>query len=116
MKPFWRPRLRVAASHLSFLSHVEERLRALSPILLGAVLFAIAAGLGVAHVTLRLRKLDLGYALSRAATEQSALAEERRRLRIEVAMLKSPERVLPAAQTGLKLAPPEASQIDREGP
>jgi cell division protein FtsL len=95
---------------------LAQRLRALRPILLAALLVFSAAGLGVAHVTLRLRQLDLGYALSRAASEQADLAERRRRLRIEVASLKSPDRVLRLARQRLDLAPPAPGQVRRVSP
>ena len=97
-------------------ARVLARLRGLRPLLVALVMLAALAGLGVAHVTLRLQKLELGYAISRAAQTQAALAEEQRRLRIELSALKSPERVLPAAREKLRLGPPDPNQIRREIP
>jgi cell division protein FtsL len=113
----WNPRALLGRTELPAPgAMVLARLRGLRPLLVALVVLAALAGLGVAHVTLRLRKLELGYAISRAAQTQAALAEEQRRLRIEVTALKSPERVIPAAREKLRLGPPEPAQIRRELP
>lgn len=104
----------VALARAADRASLRDRLRALRPLLVAALFFAAAAALGVAHVSARLRELELGYALSRAVSEQAALAEERRRLRIEVASLRSPDRVIPQSREQLRLAPPEPAQLRRE--
>jgi cell division protein FtsL len=118
MRPVsWNPRAFLARAQIpSPGATVRARLHGLRPLLVVLLVLATLAGLGLAHVTLRLRKLELGYAISRAAQTQAALAEEQRRLRVEVTSLKSPERVIPAARDRLGLGPPQPAQIRREVP
>jgi cell division protein FtsL len=119
MRHPWRPDFLSTARALSGAGErltLGERFRGLRPLVLALLFFAAAAGLGVAHVTLRLRQLEIGYGLSRAVADQGALAEERRRLILEVETLKSPNRVVPAARSRLNLAPPDPARVRKEIP
>jgi cell division protein FtsL len=59
----------------------------------------------------RITVVQTGYAISKANTERSALVERNRRLKIDYARLKSPERIEKIASTELNLARPKAEQI-----
>lgn len=77
-----------------------------------SVIGAVAA-LALGHVWTQLRTIEYGYGLARASRVQAQLIENNRRLRTELAMLKSPARLAALAQTELALAAPEPGQRRR---
>lgn len=73
----------------------------------------IVSGLAISHVWTRLRAFEYGYKISKAAKRRARLLEINRRLRIEVALLKSPARISRIATEELGLQPPKPEQIRR---
>ena len=90
-------------------SHV---LRTVAPGPMGAALFAAAPVVAAAlfFVWTRVTTVRLGYALSRETAAQRRLLAERDGLRLDVAALKSPDRLVKlAAERGL--APPSPDRV-----
>lgn len=79
--------------------------------LLLIALVVCSAG-AIAQTWTNLRAIEYGYAISKATTRRARLRENNRRLRVELALLKSPARI---AGEGAKaeLRPPEPSQVRR---
>jgi cell division protein FtsL len=77
----------------------------------GAFLLAIVTAGALAHVTVRLKGLEVAYALGRERHVATELEEQRRRLQIEIGMLKDPGRVVLIARDKLKMGPPAADAI-----
>ena len=77
------------------------------------MLFVIAAvsGAFVYHLHIRFEGVWLGYETSKARAERARLLVERRELRLELATLKSPERVEVEAAEKLGMTMPEHDQI-----
>lgn len=77
------------------------------------MLFVIAAVAGafVYHLHVRFEGVWLGYETSKARAERARLLVERRELRLELATLKSPERVEVEAAEKLGMTMPEHEQI-----
>ncbi|MEK6532088.1 MAG: cell division protein FtsL [Deltaproteobacteria bacterium] len=59
----------------------------------------------------RLGVVNIGYGISKANEERSALIEKNKRLRLELTRLKSPERIEKVAHEDLLLSPPTGEQI-----
>ena len=72
----------------------------------------IGAGAAVAQVWTNLRAIELGYEISKLTKKRRSLLEANRRLRIEVALLKSPARIGRLARE-IGLREPEPEQIRR---
>lgn len=70
-------------------------------------------GAAVAQVWTHFKAIEYGYKIAHARRERSKLVERNRRLRIELAWLKSPERVARIARSELGLREPEPEQIHR---
>lgn len=85
----------------------------LSPVLTAVMLAVPVVAAALFYVWTHVSTVRLGYELSAAATQHRALLEANRGLRIEVATLKSPERLERLATTKYRLAPPSAQQIIR---
>jgi cell division protein FtsL len=81
----------------------------------GAFLLAIVTAGALAHVAVRLKGLEVAYALGRERHVATQLEEERRRLQIEIGMLKDPGRVVAIARDKLKMGPPSADAIRAVG-
>ena len=60
----------------------------------------VTAG-ALAHVGVRLKSLEVAYDLGRERRIATDLEEQRRRLQIEIGMLKDPRRVIALARTKL---------------
>ena len=73
----------------------------------------VVSGLAISHVWTRLKAIEYGYKISKAAKRRARLLELNRRLRIEVALLKSPARITRIATEELGLRPPTPEQIRR---
>ncbi|MDQ3037515.1 MAG: cell division protein FtsL [Myxococcota bacterium] len=65
----------------------------------------------VAHLSLRLETVRLGYDVGQARREQRQLIEQRRMLSIEAATLREPERIEAVARGTLGMDVPDASRI-----
>jgi cell division protein FtsL len=82
----------------------------------GAFLLAIMTAGALAHVAVRLKGLDVAYALGHERRVAADLEEQRRGLQIEIGMLKDPGRVVMIARDRLKMGPPAAEAIRTLGP
>lgn len=75
------------------------------------VMFVCVLGAGLAHVSLRLGVIRLGYAISERTRERHELEEKHRQLRVELSFLQSPERIEKLAAGRLGMARPDPSRI-----
>lgn len=82
----------------------------------GAFLLAIVTAGALAHVAVRLKGLDVAYALGHERRIAADLEEQRRGLQIEIGMLKDPGRVVLIARDRLKMGPPAPDAIRTLGP
>ena len=74
-------------------------------VLVGAMTLVVAGAL--AHTWIRLRALDLGYAIAAESRRLDELVQSERRLRVEVAFLKSPARIeREARRLGMRVPDP----------
>lgn len=79
--------------------------------LIAAAAFLAAIGVGLAHVSLRLDAVKLGYALGESTRERRRLEEEKRRLLVEKSLLRTPERIERLARDKLGMTRPEPERI-----
>ena len=77
--------------------------------ILGA--FAILVGGAVAHVSLRYRAIRAGYEIGDRLAEKRELEEEGRKLRLELSLLRSPERIEKLAREKLGMVRPSPEKI-----
>jgi cell division protein FtsL len=70
----------------------------------------------LAHVAVRMHGIQIAYDLGRERRTNTELAEERRRLNIEIGMLKDPSRVIGIAHDKLQMGPPSPSNVVRLDP
>ncbi|PID38484.1 MAG: hypothetical protein CSA65_06970 [Proteobacteria bacterium] len=82
-------------------------------VLLLLVLVPSITSAAIAEVWTHLRAIEFGYQIARARKAQITLRERNRRLHIELALLKSPERVGRVAREELGMRQPEPEQIHR---
>lgn len=82
----------------------------------GVFLLAIVTAGALTHVAVRLKGLEVAYALGHERRVASELEEQRRRLQIEIGMLKDPGRVVMIARDKLKMGPPAPEAIRPLGP
>ena|GEM_PF-6517925 len=90
---------------------VDSAAERLSPLTL-SILFAmpiIAAALF--NVWIHVATIQLGYALSAEAQKHEKLVEENRVLRIDIAALRSPQRLKKLARESYNMGPPKAGQV-----
>jgi cell division protein FtsL len=78
-------------------------------LLVGA--FGAVTAAALAHVSLRIGTVQLGYAIGDARTERRALEEQRRKLTTELTMLKNPARLRALAETQLGMTAPDPGRI-----
>lgn len=71
----------------------------------------IGVGSALGYVWLQLRAIDYGYKLSQASRLHAQLAEQNRKLRVELGMLKNPARVAEMAQADLGLVSPDPGHV-----
>jgi hypothetical protein len=76
-------------------------------------LLALATAGALAHVAVRLKGIEVAYALGRERRINTELEEQRRRLHIEIGMLKDPVRVVALARDKLSMGPPAPGDIVR---
>jgi cell division protein FtsL len=82
----------------------------------GAFLLALVTAGALAHVGVRMKGIEVAYDLGREKRVNTQLEEERRRLNIEIGMLKDPVRVVAIARDKLKMGPPAPTAIVRVVP
>ncbi len=80
-------------------------------VLLLVSMFASVVAAALAHVSLRLAVIRLGYSISERTRERQTLEDENRKLRIELSLLRNPERIERLARDKLGMARPEPGQI-----
>jgi cell division protein FtsL len=78
-----------------------------------AFLLALCTAGALAHVAVRTHGLRIAYALGRERRTNTELAEQRRRLNIEIGMLKDPDRVIGIARDKLGMGPPAPENVVR---
>ena len=83
----------------------------LSPIITAVLLLAPVVAAALFYVWTQVAAVRLGYELSAAASAHKSLGEENRGLRIEVASLKSTDRLRALAASKYNLHPPAAGQV-----
>jgi cell division protein FtsL len=66
----------------------------------------------LAYVWLNVQTVNLSYDIARAQKQKQELLEINKKLRIQLANLKSPERIEGVALSKLGLRPPEKGQIE----
>jgi cell division protein FtsL len=84
----------------------------------GVWAFALAlltAG-ALAHVAVRMHGIQIAYELGRERRANTELEEQRRRLNIEIGMLKDPGRVVGIARDKLQMGPPAPADVVRLDP
>jgi len=79
----------------------------------GAFALAVLTAGALAHVGVRLKSLEVAYDLARERHVASEMEEQRRRLQIEIGMLKDPRRVIAIAREKLSMGPPAPEAIWR---
>ncbi|MBI5478331.1 MAG: cell division protein FtsL [Deltaproteobacteria bacterium] len=77
---------------------------------LGFMLLGVM-GAALGHVWVRLQQIQTGYALSQERREARGLAETQKRLRLEAAVLKQPQRIERIARVRLGMTAPDPSKI-----
>jgi hypothetical protein len=81
-----------------------------------AFALALATAGALVHVGVRMKGIEVAYDLGRERKLNTELEEQRRRLHIEIGMLKDPVRVVALARDKLKMGPPLAGDILRAPP
>lgn len=80
--------------------------------LLPAILVCgVFAAVGIMHVTSRVMVVGVGYSLSKLETDNRDLVRENDRLKLELAMMKSPSRLEKLAREQLGMMPPPPGTI-----
>jgi cell division protein FtsL len=82
----------------------------------GGFLIALVTAGALTHVAVRMKGIEVAYDLGRERRTSTELEEQRRRLQIEIGMLKDPGRVISLAHDKLQMGPPAAGDIVRAGP
>jgi cell division protein FtsL len=85
--------------------------RSANPILLSLVLLLFLIGGSLFYVWSRIQVIQLGYEISNALKEERALAELNKRLRLEIATLKSYTRIEKFAVEELRMTKPKPDQV-----
>jgi cell division protein FtsL len=83
----------------------------LNRLMLFALLALFSIGGSLFYVWSRIQVIRLGYEISNALREEKALTETNKKLRLEVATLKSYARVEKFAVEELRMAKPKAGQV-----
>jgi cell division protein FtsL len=81
-----------------------------------AFLLALVTAGALAHVAVRMHGIQIAYALGRERRTNAELEERRRRLNIEIGMLKDPDRIIGFARDKLHMAPPAPENVVRLKP
>ena len=78
-----------------------------------AFLLALVTAGALAHVAVRMHGIQIAYALGKERRTNTELGEQRRRLNIEIGMLKDPDRVIGVAREKLGMGPPAPENVVR---
>jgi cell division protein FtsL len=78
-----------------------------------AFLLALCTVGALAHVAVRMHSIQIAYALGRERRANTELEEQRRRLNIEIGMLKDPDRIIGIAREKLGMGPPAPENVVR---
>src|SRR4029079_12987080 len=78
-----------------------------------AFLLALCTAGALAHVAVRMHGIQIAYALCRERRTNTELEEQRRRLNIEIGMLKDPDRVIGIAREKLGMGPAAPENVVR---
>jgi cell division protein FtsL len=81
-----------------------------------AFLLALVTAGALAHVAVRMHSIQLAYDLGRERKTNTELEERRRRLNIEIGMLKAPDRIIAIARDKLDMGPPGTDALVRLQP
>jgi cell division protein FtsL len=73
--------------------------------------FLVVVAAAVAQVSLRYRIVRAGYAVGERLAEQRTLEEEGRKLRLELSLLRSPDRVEKVARERLGMVRPDQIRV-----
>jgi len=76
-----------------------------------AFLLALVTAGALAHVGVRLQGIEVAYDIGRERRRNADLEEQRRRLNIEIGMLKDPMRVVRIARDQLGMGPPGPGDV-----
>ena len=76
-----------------------------------AFLLALATAGALAHVGVRMKGIEVAYELGRERRKNAELEEQRRRLNIEIGMLKDPMRVVRIAREELEMGAPAPDMV-----
>jgi len=76
-----------------------------------AFLLSLATAGALVHVAVRMKGIEVAYEMGRERRANAELEEQRRRLNIEIGMLKDPVRVVHIARDELGMGPPPPSAI-----
>jgi cell division protein FtsL len=82
----------------------------------GGFLLALVTVGALVHVAVRMKGIEVAYALGKERKLNAELEEQRRQLHIEIGMLKDPGRVVGLARDKLKMGPPLPGDIVRGPP
>ena len=78
-----------------------------------AFLLALVTVAALAHVGVRMHGIQIAYDLGRERRINTELEEYRRKLNIEIGMLKDPDRIITIAREQLHMAPPAQEAVVR---
>jgi cell division protein FtsL len=90
-------------------AHFPSTARVWVPALAFLLLGVMGAALG--HVWVRLQQIQTGYSLSKERRQARELAENQKRLRLEAAVLKQPQRIERIARVRLGMTAPDPAKI-----
>lgn len=76
-----------------------------------ALFFLVFAAVGIVHVTSRVMVVDAGYRLSRLQQQGHELMQANDKLKLELATLKSPQKLERLAREQLGMATPSAASV-----
>ncbi len=80
-------------------------------LILALIIGFLALGFSLFFVWANQQKVSLGYEISRVIQEEQALIEENKKLKLELAVLKSPDRLEKKARQELGFVAPQNGQI-----
>jgi cell division protein FtsL len=78
-----------------------------------AFVLALCTVGALAHVAVRMHGIQIAYALGRERRTNTQLEEQRRRINIEIGMLKDPDRIIGIARDKLGMGPPAPEDVVR---
>ena len=110
------PRVKRRLGDIDLPTNVHTDLRGRRGVGVWAFLLALVTAGALAHVAVRMRGIQIAYDLGRERRINTELEEQRRRLNIEIGMLKDPHRVITIARDELHMGPPAPANVVRLAP